>query len=154
MYKINIKSKSDYYEIINYLFEICDKFKVVSVYSNGTNIEGLELFDKLKGNFIEEKLVRKWPGMLKGPKSDMKTYTFNKETLRSLKEYKNFFEYKIENNIGYYTSFNSDEQIDISFYNRDVCILYTICHEGICISKDKTLKEFLDKKNIRTEAWI
>lgn len=57
MYKINIKSKSDYYEIINYLFEICDKFKVVSVYSNRTNIEELELFDKLKGNFIEEKLV-------------------------------------------------------------------------------------------------
>lgn len=154
MYKINIKNKADYYAIINYLFEICDKFKIVSLHSGIKNIERLRFIDKLNGYCIEEKLVRKWPGMVKGPKSNMKIYPFNKETLKLLEEYKNFFEYKVEDNIGYYGSFDSNEQIDISFYNGEVCILYTICHEGLCISEDKGLKEILYKKNIEIEEWI
>lgn len=147
MYKINIKNKVEYHSILNYLFEICDKFKLVSLNFN------IKTIDKLNKHLIEEKLVKKWPGTVKGPKSNMKIYKFNKETLKLFKEYENFFEYNVEDNIGYYTSFYSDEQIDISFYNKDKCILYTICHEGLCISEDKKLKEALYKMNIEIEEY-
>ena len=39
MYKINIKNKVEYHSILNYLFEICDKFKLVSLNSNIKTID-------------------------------------------------------------------------------------------------------------------
>lgn len=154
MYKINIKNKADYYSIINYLFEICNQFKIVSSNDYLENTKQSRFTDELKCFCIDEKKVRKWPGMVKGPKSNMRTYAFNKIALGLFKEYKNFFEYKIEDNIGYYNSFECNQQIDISFYNNDICILYTIGHEGLCISEDRKLKEFLNKKNINFEEWV
>lgn len=55
MYKIDIKSKDDYHTIINYLFEICDKFKVVNVYGDAKNIEKSKFADELNSFCIEEK---------------------------------------------------------------------------------------------------
>lgn len=151
MYKINIKSKDDYHTIINYLFEICDKFKVVNAYGDAKNIEKSKFADELNSFCIEEKKVKKWPGMAKSPKSKMRVYSCNKTTLKLFKRQENFFEYKLDDGIGYYNTFDIDEQFDISFYNNDECLLYTIGHEGLCISENRKLKEFLIEKSIDFE---
>lgn len=50
-----------------------------------------------------------------------------------MKKYSNFFDVKVENEIEYYTSFNEDIQLDISFFEDNNCIFYTTVHEGICM---------------------
>ena len=50
-----------------------------------------------------------------------------------MKKYSNFFNVKVENEIEYYTSFNEDIQLDISFFKDNNCIFYTTVHEGICM---------------------
>lgn len=50
-----------------------------------------------------------------------------------MKKYSNFFDVKVENEIEYYTSFNEDIQLDISFFEYNNCIFYTTVHEGICM---------------------
>lgn len=151
MYKVNIKSKDDYYTIINYLFKICDRFKVVNMYEEVKNIGKVKFTDELRAFCIGEEKVKKWPGMVKAPKSIIRTYLCNKKTLKLFKEYKNFFEYRVEDNTGYYDTFGCDGQIDISFYNNDVCVLYTVGHEGLCISGDIELEIILNKNNIDFE---
>lgn len=154
MFNINIKSKDDYYKIITYLFETCDRFKVVSMYGDAKDIEKIKFTYELNTFCIEEKKVRKWPGMEKAPKSKMRIYLCNKITLKLFKNHKNFFEYNEKDGIWSYNTFGTDRQFDISFYNNDVCILYTIGHEGLCLSEDRELKEFLSEKNIDFEQWV
>ena len=58
------------------------------------------------------------------------------QTFDIMKKYSNFFDVKVENEIEYYTSFNEDIQLDISFFKDNNCIFYTTVHEGICMIEE------------------
>lgn len=74
--------------------------------------------------------------------------------LKLFKEYKKFWKYKVEDNTGYYDTFGCDGQIDISFYNNDICVLYTVRHEWLYIGKYSKFKIILNENNIDFKKYF
>lgn len=156
MYKISIKDKNDYDTIIKYLFSKCDMFQIVDMYPNADYKS--RILNNLSTLCLSNEYVNEWSGTCIIPEAhsnSAKKYVLpcNKETLNILKKYSNFFELKELNGIKYYESFNEEEQLDISFFYKDKCILYTITHEGICLVEEKFFKDLFKSNNISFEKW-
>ena len=156
MYRISIKNKDDYNVIIDFLFSRCDRFEIVDSYPDVDY--NSNFLNNLCEIHFDSEYVTEWCGTcieLETHSSPAKKYTFpfNKKALKILKKYSNYFELKESNGSKWYETFDEEEQLDIAFFCKDKCILYTIAHEGICLGEGDFLKELLRSNNISFEKW-
>lgn len=83
-----------------------------------------ELFDYC----ISKKWSKKWAGSKYSKKVAIHTYITNHYCIEYLRSLNSFFEL--------------EDDMDISFYDNDVCLLYTISHEGSCLIHKDLIKNF------------
>lgn len=141
MKNLIIKDKKQYLMLLKKLFEKCNSFKIVvplnKNFLNSNNNSIPLIIQKLLPYSINSENANTWPGtkLSRGQKKNYKVYTFKicPQTFDIMKEYSNFFDANIENKIEYYTSFDEEIQLDISFFRDNNCIFYTTVHEGICM---------------------
>lgn len=144
MKNLIIKDKKQYLVVLKKLFDECAFFKIAlplnkNFFNLGNNSIPL-IIQKLLPYSTSSENTNTWPGtkLSRGQKKNYKLYTFKicTQTFDVMKEYSNFFNVNIENEIEYYTSFDEEIQLDISFFKNNNCIFYTTVHEGICMIEE------------------
>ena len=135
--------EKDGYRLILYrLQEISDKFCLVEPVADTEEFpcELPEPKKTLEKYMIERKRTFVWPGTkLKGNNKKKAAiqhfYKCTKSGINALKEYSDFFQY--------------EDQMDIAFFEKEHCILYTISHEGIVAVDMDYWGNFFDKIKCR-----
>ncbi len=124
MYSIKNLQKDTYIFFLEQLKHKCDSFSLIEPIadSKGFPLELPQLKRNLEAFLISKERVRTWPGTKIKIKDDRYAaishkYRCCKASIDVLKKYSSFFEY--------------DDQMDISFWENERCMLYTISHEEI-----------------------
>lgn len=117
-----------YKELLDMLCQKCDRFFVADS-SCGEDVEKfMEVFQDHVTRTFHSKT---WKGTVSHRKARMYEVAINSATKKILKSMQQFF----RADQGCYVSFDTDLQLDISFYcgpwEDGACMFYTITHEGV-----------------------
>lgn len=78
---------------------------------------------------LSSKWVKKWPGTKNSKKVACYTYKTDPFCIKYLHKFTSFFQL--------------EEQMDISFFNGDTCLCYTISHEKLCYIRKNFFSEYV-----------
>ena len=130
-YEIIHFDKPLYNELLNVLKKQCTSFNLVSPnthYRKNLSEDVLSKSKKVLSSYcIFNKWVNKWPGTKSSKKVSLHAYKINDFCINYLKSLGSFFEL--------------EEQIDISFFNNETCLCYTVSHENVCFISRELLSE-------------
>jgi len=124
MYYVNNVEKEDFIKMLDFLAKECDTFCLVEPnvdFPESTN-ELPDIKKSLSQYLKEENRVTVWPGTRikvrrESQKAIQHIYRCCPNSIEKLKKFSSFFDI--------------EDQIDISFFHGDKCVLFTISHEGI-----------------------
>lgn len=124
--------------VLNQLKVMADKFCLVEPIIDSEDYPTIlpEPKKQLKDLMIEKKRVCLWQGTKmkiknKNNEAVQHFYKCNKKSIDILKKFSDFFEY--------------EDQMDIAFFRKDCCVLYTTSHEQIVAIDRDFWGEFFDK---------
>lgn len=128
-----------YTQLLDMLCQKCDRFRVAD--SNGG--EDAERFmEVFQDHVIRTFRSKTWKGTVSHRKAQIYEVAVNAETKKILKSMPSFLRW----DQGCYVSFDSDCQLDISFYwgplEDENCMFYTITHEGLAYMDQKLYAEW------------
>ena len=116
-------TREEYLSFIDKLYNFCDEIRIVNMDDENYFIK--EIFQIKK----KHDWTRKFPGYGKKDNLNILYFDINEEIIKKLKLYSGFFE------IGYDSE--SEEGIDLAFYNRGELVFHVLNHEKICFLEDK-----------------
>ena len=129
---------NDTYQLmLDRLCRLCDQFCLVEPIADTKDFpeELPEPKGELNKFLIERKRTSIWPGTIIKVRNKNKAiqhfYQCSKASINILKKYSDFFQY--------------ENQMDIAFFSKDHCVLYTVSHEEYIVVDMKYWDGFFEK---------
>ena len=118
-------------KLIGLMKDRSDSFMLVSPNESFVKGASEEILDdicpSLKEYCISRQWVNKWAGTKSGRKAPACVFSMNEKSADYLKRLGSLFALK--------------DQTDISFFSGELCLCYTVSHEGMCFVRTELLKE-------------
>jgi len=144
MVYIDKGDKDIYLKMLNILSNYCDNFNIVEYYPDKDESLMSNVLISLKKYLINKTKVLKWPGTEIMCHSDedlpiQHEFLCNHKSVNVLTDFSWFFDIEVDGNL------------DISFYRNGECVLYTTCHENICVINVDVFQSINDIRIIKEQ---